>query len=151
MSPDSLNLLMILCTVDDEVFKVFAIWCWGTLFWVGSQLIDAVLVNLFPSLLRRNSTRHQNIFIATLLLTCCQLNELVEKCSFFLLPLSSQPLFHPTLLRRVAVIKFKMSQYFNEIMNVSEFEHLIWDHCRSLNFTFVSFIFPNCLAVRIMW
>ncbi len=28
----SLNLLMILCTVDDEICKAFAIWHWGTLF-----------------------------------------------------------------------------------------------------------------------
>ncbi len=31
ISPVSLNLLMVLCTVDDEISKVFAIWCWGTL------------------------------------------------------------------------------------------------------------------------
>ncbi len=31
ISPVSLNLLMMLCTVDDEISKVFAIWCWGTL------------------------------------------------------------------------------------------------------------------------
>ncbi len=31
ISPVSLNLLM-LCTVDDEICKAFAIWCWGTLF-----------------------------------------------------------------------------------------------------------------------
>ncbi len=32
ISPVSLNLLMMLCTVDDEICKAFAIWCWGTLF-----------------------------------------------------------------------------------------------------------------------
>ncbi len=31
ISPVSLNLLMMLCTVDDEISKVFAIWCWGML------------------------------------------------------------------------------------------------------------------------
>lgn len=31
-SPISLNLLMMLCTIDDESCKAFAIWCWGTLF-----------------------------------------------------------------------------------------------------------------------
>ncbi len=32
ISPVSFNLLMMLCTVDDEICKVFAIWRWGTLF-----------------------------------------------------------------------------------------------------------------------
>ncbi len=32
ISPVSLNLLMMLCTVDDEICKVFAIWRCGTLF-----------------------------------------------------------------------------------------------------------------------
>ncbi len=32
ISPVSLNLLMMLCTVDDEICKAFAIWRWGTLF-----------------------------------------------------------------------------------------------------------------------
>ncbi len=30
--PISLNHLMMLCTVDDEIYKAFAIWCWGMLF-----------------------------------------------------------------------------------------------------------------------
>ncbi len=32
ISPVSLNLLMMLCTVDNEICKAFAIWRWGTLF-----------------------------------------------------------------------------------------------------------------------
>ncbi len=32
ISPVSLNLLMMLCTVDYDIFKAFAIWRWGTLF-----------------------------------------------------------------------------------------------------------------------
>ena len=32
ISPVSLNLLMMLCTVEDEICKAFAIWCWRTLF-----------------------------------------------------------------------------------------------------------------------
>ncbi len=30
ISPVSLNLLMLLCTVDDEICKAFGIWRWGT-------------------------------------------------------------------------------------------------------------------------
>ncbi len=32
ISPVSLNLLMMLCTVDDEICKAFVIWHWGKLF-----------------------------------------------------------------------------------------------------------------------
>ncbi len=32
ISPDSLNLLMRLCIVDDEICKAFSIWYWGMLF-----------------------------------------------------------------------------------------------------------------------
>ncbi len=32
ISPVSLNLLMMLCTVDDDIGKAFEIWRWGTLF-----------------------------------------------------------------------------------------------------------------------
>ncbi len=32
ISPVSLNLLIVLCTVDDEICKAFTVWHWGTLF-----------------------------------------------------------------------------------------------------------------------
>ncbi len=37
--PVSLNLLMMLCTVDDEVCKAFVIWHWGTLFLKFSRIL----------------------------------------------------------------------------------------------------------------
>ncbi len=36
--PDSLNLWMILCTVDDDNFKLFAIFLWETPFWYCSTI-----------------------------------------------------------------------------------------------------------------
>ncbi len=39
ISPVSLNLLMMLCTVDDEICKAFAIWRWGALFLKYSLLV----------------------------------------------------------------------------------------------------------------
>ncbi len=39
ISPVSLNLLMMLCTVDDEICKTFAIWCWGTVFLKYSTIV----------------------------------------------------------------------------------------------------------------
>ncbi len=57
ISPVSLNLLMMLCTVDDEICKAFAISCSGTLFLkVFQNLFYALFIthkleSLCPSLL----------------------------------------------------------------------------------------------------
>lgn len=37
-SPDSLNFFVTSYTVDDEIFKVFIIFCWGTLLWKCSTI-----------------------------------------------------------------------------------------------------------------
>ncbi len=58
ISPVSLNLLMMLCTVDDKICKAFAIWRWGTLFLKYSTIFYALfhrLESLCPSLLLRDS------------------------------------------------------------------------------------------------
>ncbi len=39
ISPVSLNLLMMLCSVDDEICKAFVIWHWGTLFLKYSRCV----------------------------------------------------------------------------------------------------------------
>ncbi len=58
ISPVSLNLMM-LCTVDDEICKAFAIWHWGTLFLKYSTIFLRTLTHrsesLCPSLLLRDS------------------------------------------------------------------------------------------------
>ena len=46
ISPDSLNTFMILCTVDDEVFKVFTILLWRTLSWNCFTICSSAEVNL---------------------------------------------------------------------------------------------------------
>ncbi len=68
ISPVSLNLLMMLCTVDDEICKAFAIWRWGTLF-----------------------LKYSTIFLRTLLLLLWHSTEAVA--FFFFSP--SSPLFFP--------------------------------------------------------
>ncbi len=52
ISPVSLNLLMMLCTVDDEICKAFVIWHWGKLFLKYSTIFYALfhrLESLCPS------------------------------------------------------------------------------------------------------
>ncbi len=65
ISPVSLNLLMMLCTVDDEICKAFAIWHWGTLFLKYSTSFYALFhrsESLCPSLLLRDSTSLRHLF-----------------------------------------------------------------------------------------
>ncbi len=64
--PVSLNLLMMLCTVDDEICTAFAIWSWGTLFLKYSAIFLYAffhrLERLCPSLLLRDSVSLRHPF-----------------------------------------------------------------------------------------
>ncbi len=65
ISPVSLNLLMMLCTVDDEICKAFAIWRWGTLFLKYSTIFLHTLSQIgepLPSLLLRDSASLRHPF-----------------------------------------------------------------------------------------
>ncbi len=42
--PVSLQLLMMLCTVDDEICKAFAIWCWDIPF-IANRVTDLMSIN----------------------------------------------------------------------------------------------------------
>ncbi len=66
ISPVSLNLLMLLCTVDDDICKAFAIWCWGMLFLKYSTICFYALFDrlesLCPSLHLRDSVSLRHPF-----------------------------------------------------------------------------------------
>ncbi len=65
ISPVSLNLLIMLCTVDYEICKAFAIWHWGTLFLKYSTIFYALfhwLWSLCWSLLLRDSASLRHPF-----------------------------------------------------------------------------------------
>ncbi len=63
ISPVSLELLILLCTVDDEICKAFAIWCWGTLFLKYTlYTLFHRLESLCPSLLLRDSASLRHPF-----------------------------------------------------------------------------------------
>ncbi len=98
--PDSLNLWMILCTVDDDNFKLFAI---DTATLRGSFL--------YP------------IMLPIDLISCKLVLQLFLICTFnfsglLLLPVS-------TFLECVALMKSKMSQYLAWHFKMSHFQHLI--------------------------
>ncbi len=46
IDPVSLNLLMMLCTADDEICKAFAVWHWGTLFLKFSSIFLCTLLQI---------------------------------------------------------------------------------------------------------
>ncbi len=74
--PVSLNLLMMLCTVDDEICRAFAIWRWGTLFLKYSTIFYALfhwLESLCPSLLLRDYLSKTSLLYLIMLQTWCQL------------------------------------------------------------------------------
>ncbi len=72
--PDSLNLWMILCTVDDDNFKLFAIFLWETFF--AAALGELVI--LFPSWLLRDTATLRGSFYTQ---SCCQLTKYVANWS----------------------------------------------------------------------
>ncbi len=56
--PDSLNLWMILCTVDDDNFKLFAIFLWETPFWYCSTIFRRSIGGIGDPLPILTSERH---------------------------------------------------------------------------------------------
>ena len=117
--PDSLNLQMILCSVDG-----------GSQFYIQEHFSEIApsffitvchrLVNLCPSLHQRLCLTEFLPLYQIMLLTCCQLTLLVVKCSSICFQYVNlcQLLFQPfvarvtTFLRCVAAIKVKVSQCF---------------------------------------
>ncbi len=107
--PDSLNLWMILCNVDDDNFKLFAIFLRETPFWYCSTIFRQSIGGIGDPLPILTSERH------------CHSERL------FLYPIFSGLLLLPvpTFLECVALMKSKMSQYLAWHFKMSHFQHLI--------------------------
>ncbi len=129
--PDSLNLWMILCTVDDDNFKLFAIFLWETPFWYCSTIFRrsiGELVILFPSWLLKRHCHSERLFLYPIMLPidliCYKLViQLFLICTFNFSGLLLLPV--PTFLECVALMKSKMSQYLAWHFKMSHFQHLI--------------------------
>ncbi len=129
--PDSLNLWMILCTVDDDNFKLFAIFLWETPFWYCSTMFHTAalgeLVILFPSWLLRDTATLRGSFYPFMLpidlISCKLVLQLFLICTFNFSGLLLLPV--PTFLECVALMKSKMSQYLAWHFKMSHFQHLI--------------------------
>ncbi len=128
--PDSLNLWMILCTVDDDNFKLFAIFLWETPFWYCSTIFRRSIggiVILFPSWLLRDTATLRGSFIPNHVANCPNKLQWVLQlfliCTFNFSCLLLLPV--PTFLECVALMKSKMSQYLAWHFKMSHFQHLI--------------------------
>ncbi len=120
--PDSLNLWMILCTVDDDNFKQFfsekLLSDIAPLFFAAALHSTRSLVILFPSWLLRDTATLRGSFYTQ---SCCL--QLFLICTFNFSGLLLLPV--PTFLECVALMKSKMSQYLAWHFKMSHFQHLI--------------------------
>ncbi len=129
--PDSLNLWMILCTVDDDNFKLFAISLWETPFWYCSTIFRRSIwgnwwssshldfwetLPLWEALFIPNHVANwpNKLQLVLQLFLICIFNF----SGLLLLPV-------PTFLECVVLMKSKMSQYLAWHFKMSHFQHLI--------------------------
>ncbi len=88
--PDSLNLWMILCTVDDDNFKLFAIFLWETPFWYCSTIFRRSIGRIGDPLPILTSERHchsERLFLYPIMLpidiiSCKLVLQLFLICTF---------------------------------------------------------------------
>ncbi len=129
--PDSLNLWMILCTVDDDNFKLFAIFLWETPFWYCSTIFRRSIGGIGDPLPILTSERHchsERLFLYPIMLpidliSCKLVLQLFLICTFNFSGLLLLPV--PTFLECIALMKSKMSQYLAWQFKMSHFQHLI--------------------------
>ncbi len=88
--PDSLHLWMILCTVDDDNFKLFAIFLWETPFWYRSTIFHCSIGGIGDPLPILTSERHchsERLFLYPIMLpidliSCKLVLQLFLICTF---------------------------------------------------------------------
>ncbi len=108
--PDYLNLWMILCTVDDDNFKLFAIFLWETPFWYCSTVFRRSIGGIGDPLPILTSERHchcERLFLYPIMLpidliSCKLVLQLFLICTFNYSGLLLLPV--PTFLECVALM-----------------------------------------------
>ncbi len=125
----SLNLWMILCTIDDDNFKLFAIVLWETPFWYCSTIFRHSIGGIDDPLPILTSERHchsERLFLYPIMLpidliSCKLVLQLFLICTFNFSGLLLLPV--PTFLECVALMKSKMSQYLAWHFKISHFQN----------------------------
>ncbi len=128
--PDSLNLWMILCTVDDDNFKLFAVFLRNS-FLILLPIFRRSIGGIGDPLPILTSERHwlsERLFLYPIMLpidliSCKLVLQLFLICTFNFSGLLLLPV--PTFLECVALMKSKMSQYLAWHFKMSHFQHLI--------------------------
>lgn len=141
-STDSLNLFVTSCTADDEIFKVFIIFCWGTLLWKCSTISrfgGCFFFRFSFAHIYIRETPHM-LFILNYV-TSFFTNKLISSKMFFCF--FWVPIPFPAFLRPVAAVKLKTIKIFLKRYIFYVFYVLLWNldsrftnDCNLLLFTF---------------
>ncbi len=130
--PDSLNLWMILCTVDDDNFKLFAIFLWRNTLLILLHYFSpqhGELVILFPSWLLRDTAHSERLFLYPIMLPIDLISWKIwsSSCSLYVhLTFPASYCYLSQLFWKcVALMKSKMSQYLAWHFKMSHFQHVI--------------------------
>ncbi len=163
--PDSLNLWMILCTVDDDNFKLFAIFLWETPFWYCSTIFATRhWGNWWYPLPILTSVRHcrsERLFLYPVMLpidpiSCKLVLQLFLICTFnFPASIATCPNFFGMCSSH----EIQMSQYLPWHFKMSHFQHLIviyillWIKYKFMRFVnyCIPFLFTICTVSQLFW
>ncbi len=134
IGPDSLNLWMILCTVDDDNFKLFAIFLWETPFWycwhyIFAAALGELVISSHPWLLRDTATLRGSFLYPIMLpidLIVANVLQLFLICTLTFPGLLLLPV--PTFLECVALMKSK-----NEPILAMTFQNVSLSTCDMLS------------------
>ncbi len=132
IDPDSLNLWMILCTVDDDNFKLFCNFSLRNSFLILLHYFFATALggigDPLPILTSERHCHSERLFLYPIMLpidliSCKLVLQLILICTFNFSGLLLLPV--QTFLECLALMKSKMSQYLAWHFKMSHFQHLI--------------------------
>ncbi len=162
---DSLNLWMILCTVDDDNFKLFAIFLWETPFWYCSTIFRRSIWGIgdpLPILTSERDCHSERLFLYPImfpidLISCKLVLQLFLICTFKFSGLLLLPV--PTFLECVALMKSKMTNIWHDISKYLTFNIwyviyiLLWIKYKFMRFVncCIPFLFTICTVSQLFW
>ncbi len=163
--PDSLNLWIILCTVDDDNFKLFAIFLWETPFWYCTTIFRRSIGGIGDPLPILTSERHchsERLFLYPIMLpidliSCKLVLQLFLTCTFNFSCLLLLPV--PTFWECVALMKYKWANIWHDISKCLTFNIwyviyiLLWIKYKFMRFVnyCIPFLFTICTVSQLFW
>ncbi len=154
---------MILCTVDDDNFKLFAIFLWETPFWYCSTIFRRSIGGIGDPLPILTSERHchsERLFLYPIMLpidliSCKLVLQLFLICTFNFSGLLLLPV--PTFLECVALMKSKWANIWHDISKCLTFNIwyviyiLLWIKYKFMRFVnyCIPFLFTICTVSQL--